>query len=380
MKQLQAKELLNRYKNGSCTEEEIALLESWYLEAKDKGIGLTESDLTEAKNKVWSTLPVHEMYGRKTVNLWKNIAAAASIVIAVAAGMFFYYPYKNTGKEGKMDNVAEIVPGSNKAILTLANGSKISLTDAVNGKLASQSGVVISKTKDGQLIYHVIPSPVSHGTDNQKVIEYNTISTPRGGQYRVILPDGTAIVLNSASSLKYPTSFSGARRTVELTGEAYFEVAHKPDMPFIVYSNLQSVEVLGTHFNISAYPDEADIKTTLLEGKVRINVGSKTPVILSPGEQATVIQNSISVSDVYPEDVIAWTKNVFVFNNEELGSIMRKISRWYDVEVICPDEIARIKFAGSVSRGKNIREVLKIMELTESIHFKFEERRITVMP
>lgn len=380
MRQLQAKELLNKYKNGNCTEEEIALLESWYLETKDLGAGLTETEITETKNKVWAMLPVHEMYRRKSIKLWKNIAAAASIVIAVSAGMFFYYQNMDAAKKGEMDNAAKIVPGGNKAILTLADGSKISLTDAVNGNLASQSGVVISKTKDGQLIYRVIPSAVSPDADDQNMIEYNIISTPRGGQYRVILPDGTAIVLNSASSLKYPATFSGAERRVELMGEGYFEVAHDPSKPFKVVSNHQVVEVLGTHFNINAYLDEADIKTTLLEGRVSVNLGNaENHVVLKPGEQASVTRSSIAVTRVSTDDIIAWTNNIFIFDNEELGSIMRKISRWYDVDIICPDHIAKMKFAGSISRNKNIDQVLKIMDLTGAVHFKFEGRRITVM-
>lgn len=375
MKNIDAKELLIKYQEGICTEEELALLESWYLEYKTEGNSdLSPEMVDEARATVWAALPLH--HSRKSVQLWQVLSAAASVILLVTAGLFFFQNAQHKTPQPKSHQVVKIVPGGNKAVLTLADGTQISLTDASNGQLASQAGMLITKTKDGQLIYTVAES--APGSEKQ-ALTYNTISTPRGGFYQVNLPDGTRVWLNAASSLRYPTAFTAQERKVELTGEGYFEVAHNAAMPFKVVSGNQVVEVLGTHFNINAYSDEKDIRSTLLEGKVKVitAAGSTT---LKPNEQSINDQDRLRKEEVETEDVVAWRDNMFAFNNESLGSIMRKISRWYDVEVVCPPELEDMKFNGTMSRQRSIKQVLKIMDLTESVHFKFEGRRITVMP
>lgn len=376
MQNKEAKELLARYRAKRCSEEELALLETWYLNYKDEMSDLSPEGLNQAKVEVWAKLPVHETRS-KNFRLWGRIAAAASVVLCLAIGWWFFQTNKEVKSLTSKEMAAKILPGGNKAVLTLSDGSEISLTDVANGKLASQQGMVITKNKDGQLEYRIGTIPGAAATKES----FNTISTPAGGQYQVILPDGTKVWLNAESSLRYPTDFAGQGRKVTLKGEGYFEVMHDRNRPFKVESNGQTVEVLGTHFNISAYDNEVEVKTTLLSGSVRVKTQkSNNTEILKPGEQAVLEGNSFKVAEVMTEDVIAWKNNSFVFNNEKLGSIMRKIARWYDVEVICPPDLAEMVFAGSGSRNRSIQQTLRIMELTETVHFKIEGRRVTVMP
>lgn len=370
MQHKEAKELLKKYREGNCTEEELALLESWYLEYENELVAVVPGEVAKVKEEIWAGLPVHHSF-KKVVSLWRRIAVAASILICLAVGLV-YYQHHQRNHDARL---AVIVPGGNKAVLTLADGSKIDLTEVSKGTLASQSGITITKAADGQLVYTVA------GNSSTNELQFNTIETPRGGQYQISLPDGTRVWLNAASSLTYPTSFVAGERKVKLQGEAYFEVMHDKASPFKVMSNDQVITVLGTRFNVSAYKDDHRIVTTLLQGKVKVQLNDLDVYAeLNPGEQSILVDRNFSVEKVDNDDAVAWKNNSFVFNDEELGSIMRKISRWYDVDVVCPPEMEKMPFAGTVSRSKNIKQALRIMELTESIHFKVEGRRITVMP
>ncbi|RQO72250.1 anti-sigma factor [Pedobacter sp. KBW06] len=376
MQNKEAKALLAKYKQRNCSEEEIALLESWYLDYTDEMPDLSPGELISAKAEVWAGLPVHQQ-GRKTSRLWSLIAAAAAIVLCVAAGWWFFQTSQNVKPLTSREMAAKILPGGNKAVLTLADGSEISLTDVANGKLASQEGMVITKNKDGQLEYRIDPAAGAVAGE----LRFNTVSTPAGGQYQVILPDGTKVWLNAGSSLKYPTAFAAQERKVFLRGEGYFEVTHDQSRPFRVQSDDQVVEVLGTHFNISAYENDGDVKTTLLSGKVQVKTQrNNASAILKPGEQSILENNTLKVAEVMTEDVVAWKNNSFAFNNEKLGSIMRKIARWYDVEVICPPELAESVLVGSGSRDKSLGWMLDRLEEIGAVHFKVEGRRVTVMP
>lgn len=376
MRNKEAKALLAKYNQGNCSEEEGALLESWYLDYKEEMPDLSPEDLVTARAEVWAGLPVHQRQ-RKVSRLWPRIVAAASVILCIAAGWWFFQMNQKVKPLTSKEMAAKILPGGNKAVLTLADGSEISLTDVANGKLASQQGIIITKNKDGQLEYRIDPA----SGDLTKEQRFNTISTPAGGQYQIILPDGTKVWLNAASSLKYPTAFAGQERKVILKGEGYFEVTHDRSRPFKVQSNDQIVEVLGTHFNISAYENDGEVKTTLLTGKVQVKTQhNNASAILKPGEQSILENNAIKIAAVMTDDVVAWKNNSFVFNNEKLGSIMRKIARWYDVEVICPPDLAESVFVGSGSRDKSLDWTLNNLELTGTIHFKVEGRRVTVTP
>ena len=312
--------------------------------------------------------------------LWYQLGIAASILLLITTGLYFY---KNRTVDDKIaiqvvePKEAIITPGDDKAILTLSDGTKIILEDAKNGILANQAGVSIQKTSDGELLYSFSNSAnsVTQAEDN---ILYNKIETPIGGKYQVNLPDGSKVWLNSSSSLRFSALFNGDTREVELSGEAYFDVSKNKSKPFRVITKDQIVEVLGTQFNINSYSDEGPIKTTLIEGSVKIIYKDKV-VLLSPGQQFQPKELVSAVVEADTEEVVAWKDGYFVFKNEDIKSIMRKLSRWYNVEVSYSGNIPEVGFGGNISRSKDISEVLDVLQLTNAIHFKVEGRRITVM-
>jgi len=304
---------------------------------------------------------------------------AAAAVFVTFTSVFVYQTNQVEFKKAHTNYVVtKIVPGGNKATLTLSNGSKISLTDAKNGQVANQSGIIATKTADGQLVYQNTSSSAENSNS------YNVIETPKGGQYQVALPDGTKVWLNAASSLRYSLAFKGNERKVELTGEAYFEVAKDKTRPFKVHSHGQIVEVLGTHFNINTYSNEPTVRTTLLEGSVRVTSSlTNTSVIIRPGQQSVIRHenNGIKVKNVDTDESVAWKNGYFMFNDEKLESILRKISRWYDVDIQYQnEELRREVFSGTLSRYLNVSQVLKKLELLKSVQFRTEGRKIIVAP
>lgn len=376
MNEIKAKALLHKYAEGNCTDEERLLFEQWYanLNSADH-LRLTETELERAEQKMLKKLPV--VVPAKAKLLWPyKVAVAAAIGFVIVAGLWFYKSeHKINSINIEVQARNNILPGDNKAILTLADGSKISLTDALNGELAQQAGVSIRKTRDGQLVYQV------KGTASK--IVYNTIETPRGGQHQVILPDGSKVWLNAASWLRFPSSLALAtERKVELRGEAYFEIAHtRKHSPFVVVTANQEIEVLGTHFNVNSYADESTTRTTLLEGIVRLNAFTGQSYMLKPGQQAVSGKDQpVSIRNVDVSAVVDWKEGLFVFNKESLESIMRKLSRWYDVDVVFENEqLKQQLFGGKVSRFSTVAEVLDVLELTDLAHFKTKGRRIMVV-
>lgn len=312
-----------------------------------------------------------------------GIAIASSIFLLASAAIIYLYQYHKVGVPPIPSRLlsSQISPGGNKATLTLSDGSIIDLDDVVEGTLASHQGVEITKTEDGQLVYKAADLPFGSSS------ETNTISTPRGGQYQVVLPDGTKVWLNASSSLSYPVIFDAKERKVKLDGEAYFDVTTIQDktdnrVPFIIeLHNQEYVEVLGTELNIQAYKEENVSKTTLIEGRVNVKANGSS-VSLKPGQQAQVSQGSraIVVSDVQTVGIAAWKNGYFHFEEESIQDIMKKIARWYDVEVVYQGEMPDDSFGGIVSRYENVSELLSILELTGKIHFNVAGRRITVMP
>ncbi|MEJ7780178.1 MAG: FecR domain-containing protein [Daejeonella sp.] len=370
------KELLTRYRSGTATEQDKAFLESWYLKyQEDDAQDYPLSDRIEDANSIWSSLLADHKKPTR-ISLWRPFAAAAALVVAVSFGLYFYIGNSdNPAKEYVTQKVKpEIIPGGNNAMLTLADGRKISLTDAKNGELARQAGIIVTKTSDGQLVY-----TISNTEGTSQTIEYNTVETPNGGQYQLRLPDGSNVWLNAASSLKYPATFrSQGQRKVELQGEAYFEIARDRYKPFLVATSNQTVEVLGTHFNISSYSDEGHTKTTLLEGSVKVST-TKGQQIIEPGQQSILSGNFLEVKKADLEETMAWKNGYFRFNDEKIDDVLRKLSRWYGVEFQYEGKIPDDGFNGVISRSKNISQVLKMLEKTKAIQFKIEGRRITVM-
>ena len=373
MKSSDIKNILAKYRSNSCTEEEKTLVENWIMFGEFSDLGLSNSELKEDLSDISSRLPLANRH--RVGTLWKPISLAAAVLIIIVTGLYFrsFSPERIDQPEDQLVN--DILPGGNKAILTLADGRKIALDDADKGQLAEQSGIKISKTEDGQLTYDVSNSGV-----RIRKIDYNTIETPTGGQYQIILPDGSKVWLNSTSSLRFPTAFTQSKRTVELRGEAYFEIKYSKT-PFLVKTNNQEVEVLGTHFNISNYPDEAFTKTTLLEGsvKVRASKGVASKILL-PGQQARQQSDRIEVKAVDVEAAVAWKNGLFIFDDESLEAIMRSVARWYGIDVVYEKDVNKnLLFGGSVSRYDNVSKVIEKLELTGGVHFKIDGRRITVM-
>lgn len=322
-----------------------------------------------------------EINPKYSYRFWYQPGIAASIIILFTIGFYFFSNRTTVQKvaikivEPKVEVIA---PGDDRAILTLSDGSKIILEDAKNGILANQAGVSIQKTSDGKLLYSFSNSANTVTPQSEESVLYNKIETPVGGKYQINLPDGSKVWLNSSSSLRFSALFNGNTREVELSGEAYFDVSENKSKPFKVITKDQIVEVLGTQFNINSYSDEGSIKTTLIEGSVKIIYKDKV-VLLSPGQQFQPKETLAKVVEADTEEVVAWKDGYFVFKNEDIRSIMRKLSRWYNVEVSYSGNIPEVGFGGNISRSKDISEVLDVLQLTNAVHFKVEGRRITVM-
>ncbi|RLJ77222.1 FecR family protein [Pedobacter alluvionis] len=304
--------------------------------------------------------------------LMNSLKWAAAAVVFIA---FSLTAYLSLQKKKEHVFATDIAPGKNKAILTLADGRKISLSDAMKGDIAKEAGFSITKTADGQLVYNVA------GSENVNDTRLNTISTPNGGEWKIQLPDGSTVWLNAASSVQYSLNIGTAKqRVVKLDGEAYFEVAKNAAHPFIVETDKQAVEVLGTHFNINSYKDEKVTKTTLLEGSVRVSHKSTNESeVLKPGEQSLVSVSGIAIKEVDVEEAIAWKKGYFMFNNERQESILRKVARWYNVEIEYADPAAKdVMYYGTVSRFEKISKVLTKFEQTGEVHFDIKGNKLIV--
>lgn len=316
---------------------------------------------------------VHEMKPQR--HIWRSVAAAAVIaVLTVAAIYLFNQSNKRADRTAQNIPVGnlEIRPGGDKAYLTLADGSTILLDTTKDGTLMVQGGMEVIKT-NGTIVYEA-------GERNTAELVYNTISTPIGGQYQVVLSDGTKVWLNAASSLRFPAVFTGTERNVTLKGEAYFEVAKDRKKPFhVITSNGMNVEVVGTGFNVMAYDDESDIKTTLVEGEVKVTTFGSS-IHLLPMQQAVLNKSteSLTKSAADVEEAIAWKDGRFYFNDENIVSIMRKLSRWYNVEVIYNGTVPSGHYAGSIKRQAEISQVLKMLELPGGIAFKVDGNKIIV--
>jgi transmembrane sensor len=367
------KGILDRYKAGEATADERALLLSWSLDfnSPDKAELSMEEHVADV-DLVWAALE-KKLPQAKKISIWPKVLAAAVVLIILSLGIFFLRSRNSTSNQMI---AAQIVPGSNKATLTLSNGKKVVLDGAAQQQLLTEAGLSITKTSDGQLIYTAVSAEGA-----TKASRYNTLETSNGQQYQVVLPDGSHVWLNAASSLRYPVVFGKQERLVQLSGEGYFEVAHDKNKPFRVKTDDQLVEVLGTHFNINAYPDDQLSKTTLLKGRVRVSapaLKNKGVLILDPGQESILVGNTLLAQPADLEAAVAWRNGDFMFEGENIRSIMKKVSRWYNVEVIFEGDIPESRFGGTVSRFSNVTQVLRKLELTGKVHFKVEERRIIV--
>ena len=305
-------------------------------------------------------------------------AAAAVIFLLLGTGMYLWLNRSPKASLAQTETTPihnDAAPGGNKATLTLGNGAVIVLDSAANGTLAQQGNARIQKLDNGQLAYNAL---------HEKPIEvlYNTLATPRGGQYQLVLPDGSKVWLNAASSISYPTAFTGHERRVEIKGEAYFEIAKNTAMPFIVKVNDMQVHVLGTHFNINAYSDEDAVRTTLLEGAVKVTKDAAS-ALLNPGQQAILAYKSPTqfqvLANADTEAVVAWKNGYFSFNQADLATVMRQIARWYDLDVVYSGKLPDRRFGGEIQRNTNAAQVLKMLEESK-VHFRIEGKKVIVLP
>ena len=388
--------LLEVYSNRKASREEMDELFEWVKKGREKPLKkhikklVSEYDLNELLPAVeWDKMYERILQEKDSSGVqpklrkmsWVHWAAAAVVALLLGSGYYYFSrqnePHKVVALHPEKTN--DIAPPNTvNAILTLSNGQKIILDSTNNGVVAMQGTVNVVKLANGEIAYK----------GNSENIEYNTLSNPRGSKViSLILADGSKIWLNAGSTLKYPTAFDGNERKVEVTGEAYFEVAHvsslggRPGtaMPFIVTKGETSVRVLGTHFNVSAYDDEKSLDVTLLEGSVKVSNGDEN-VLIAPGQQAALQDSRLTIhNNVDIEEVMAWKNGLFSYKGADVETIMRQVSRWYNVNVVFEEPVTE-KFYAQVSRNTNVSKLLKMLEATRAVHFSINGKTIAVRP
>lgn len=395
------KELLAKFLKGAYSEEERMRI-SKLLEQPEGQTFLYEEMMAQAdefekspdirekqkaeklKQQVFERISHSENAGKQVRILsFRKLSRYAAILIGgvcfVGISWFFYQ--KNNKDAGYLvqEEQQDILPGSDRALLTLADGSTVSLSTAEKGQIAIQEGLQIEKTKNGEIVYTAAAATNKHPS------VFNSVTTPNGGQYRVTLPDGSKALLNAGSSLTYPVHFSTGERRVKMTGEVYFEIAKVTDskknrIPFFVETEKQVIQVLGTTFNINAYKDEPYIQTTLVEGSVKVTLaGSVKSVLLQPGQQS-IVGEDIQVSRADMKAQLAWVKGDFIFQGNQLGEVLRQLSRWYDIEVDCPARLSTLQLDAMISRSRSLLQVMTIIQTTypDKIKLKLKGRRLIV--
>ncbi len=393
MKKKTLEDLVRKRHKGTLSNEEQEQLTTWES-ALDQEEGLLELHTTEEQiqlqRRMWEQIEGNANLPGQLIQLsthrgkkrWYSFTAAASILILLGISgylLFLRKPNREIANNPDARHLLkpDVAPGSNRAVLILGNGSAIQLDSAQNGILTRQGDANITKMANGQLAYNLL-------NEKPTDILFNILTTPRGGQYQLTLPDGSRVWLNAASSIRFPSSFTGRERRVQITGEVYFEVAKDAARPFRVdvetgKGGPAEIEVLGTNFNVNAYSEEPDIKTTLLEGSVRIKKENAAQ-LLSPGQQASLTTTGIRMEEnVDLSKVVAWKNGFFWFDNTDLHTLMRQVSRWYNVDVQFEGQIAEEGFSGKISRSEPLSRFMKVLEVND-VHIKMEGRKITIMP
>jgi len=384
--------LLKQYATNNCTRKELLELFEW-LEQENDDITIqnafqavwqsgTAADIVPVINKEKVYAHIMQEFPAQKISIWRRewirMVAAAVLLFAVTGTLYLtIYRTKEKPVLAALPSIGDIAPGHNGAVLTLSNGQKIVLDTAGNGELVKDGNVAIIKN-GGDIIYQ----------GKADKIVYNTISTDKGRQWQLTLPDGTNVWLNSASSIRYPLSFNDKERRVEITGEAYFEVVHNSKLPFRVQINTPSgdgglIEDIGTAFNVNAYSDEHAVKTTLLEGSVKVSTGNSSSLTLKPGQQAVSNSNQNAntkiLNNIDTEEVTAWKDGLFIFNKSNVETIMRQIGRWYNVDIVYEGAVPEKQIHGTASRNTNLSSIIKVLSLS-GIHVKMEANKIIVKP
>lgn len=382
--------LVDKYLHNVASAEETERLFQWYRtessQESDWELDNFQSE-EQLKSLIYAKIMEHNLIevDEPKRNSIYTISLVTTLLVCLFGALYFYsyqaQELKNLpGKSNAKIEPTDIQPGGNKAILTLADGTKIELDGSENGMIVNQGGIKVHKNSDG-IIDYTFSSQRNNTSDKIEEVHhvYNTIETPVGGKYQLNLADGTKVWLNSSSTLRFPIVFTEGNREVELKGEAYFEVSKYLGKKFSVRSANQSVEVLGTHFNINAYSDEKSIKTTLLEGKIRvIELNSNDSKLLKPGEQS-MVNKSIRIEQIDTQAEIAWKEGYFNFKNADIETVMRQLGRWYGVKTRYEGSLPEKNFTGSLSTNLTLLEVLEVLEKS-NINFRLEGREVIVMP
>ncbi|OOG18857.1 hypothetical protein BWD42_02545 [Sphingobacterium sp. CZ-UAM] len=376
-------DILAKYEAGTITEEELQTLDDWYA-SFESNPDITNSLSSEERavrkkqlqEKIFDQLgpeinpaaeiPKKHAFLHPRNRLWQ---VAASLILLCAAS---FYLFKKQPDKQSLSTAAQsstIQPATDQAILTLGNGQKILLDESKNGELSSDGNIHINKIKPGNLVY----------TADNKVskVHVNTLSTPRGGRYQLTLADGTQVWLNAQSSITYPSAFRGNSREVTISGEVYFEVAHNAAMPFRVKSENQTIEVLGTHFNVNTYQAKSRTKTTLLSGSIALS-NALQRIVLKPGQQGIVAGSSLSVKQVDPAEIIAWKEGYFDFTDADIGSVIDELGRWYNVDIHYQGAATKETFTGRIPRSWPFEKVLNLLKTFKSIQVEMQGRRLIV--
>ncbi len=392
--------LIERYSSGPLTPEDEVILTTWLKSVSAAEFHETLDQCVIVPEQIRNYPAMSQAFAQRLekeldeltstpVRMlpWRKWTAAAAVILLVSAGYYFMRrPAEQHDAPPVIVKANDVAPGGDGAILTLADGRQIVLDSSANGKLAMDGNAAITKTGSGQVVYKTAASyelrAASGKLRGTSQIVYNTLTTPRGKKAALTLADGTRVWLNALSSIKFPTNFTGKDRTVEITGEAYFEVARSASMAFVVRKSGSDygVQVLGTSFNINTYDDEDAIRTTLLDGSVRVYQGAVSS-LLKPGQQAVSNGKGLIdvVNDANVENVLAWKNGVFHFERSDIGTVMRQIARWYDVDVTYKGKITD-HFGGTISRDVNVSRVFEMLEMTGHVRFSIEGRKVTVMP
>ncbi|GAB3365624.1 hypothetical protein GCM10027566_36470 [Arachidicoccus ginsenosidivorans] len=372
--------LVDKILTHQATDDQLATYLHWYSTLPDTDVFATmtteQSRIKEAAILATIQTTIHRKRRKRMIQKVSLAAAVLTLVLGLSGYFWLYKPDSNkTATTLQSIKIHEIGPGGNHATLTLSNGKKLSLDLLSVGAIANQNGSEVSKKDSGLLTY-------SASSNNNPLvgtsIHYNTLATPRGGQYQVVLSDGTKVWLNAASSIKYPTSFVGSERSVSITGEAYFEVAHNSHKPFTVSVNGMHIKVLGTHFNVNGYGDDGVTRTTLLQGAIQISRGTNHKII-APGQQAAVKANTetITISKVNAQDMIAWTKGFLLLQDNNVQDFMTQLSRWYNVDIEYKGKVPTKLLGGVIGRNNNLSDVLSALEAS-GIHAKLTGRKIII--
>lgn len=369
--------LLRRYLEGDASQEEVILIEQWYQQMVEAGEfgweeGEKESRAMVIERRLLAQINAQRDEGRR---IWRRMVGVAAVLLLAIAGAYLLFVRKAPGAIPPMAERYhnDVSPGRNAAVLTLAGGTTVVLNDSVPRVIGRQGNALIMNDS-GRLIYQA-------SAGSAQDIVYNTLTTQKGNQYHLSLPDGTIVWLNAASSITFPSVFAGKQRKVTISGEAYFEVTKNEQQPFIVQQGNMAVQVLGTSFDVNGYGDEAAVKTTLLEGKVRVEEGSASS-LLSPGQQAVVSKGGVGtiliVDDPDLETVMAWKNGSFAFRNAGIEAIMQQVERWYDVQVVYEAKV-RTHFVADIPRDVPLTQLLKILEETDQIHFRIDGKKVIVI-